>query len=389
MAFTVVNYGPGIVIVRTVADDTTYHSLAAGEPFFSKAREIGIKPATAGVVASGRVDAIDLHAPEGVKRAAPVFEVLDFGAVGDGRDDHDALQAAIDAAADARCRVRVSQGEFAILRPLRIPSNSTIEWDNGAVVYGGHYFEGGEVGLLTMTGAHDITLINPQLDRRGDTNAGNKCYGVYADRTLNVSILGGKISNMKWDGIYLTDTGGASKCPCDYWTIRDTMIVNSGRNGLSIISARFSTFDGMKVIQSANTGIDIEPDNVWHLAVGLLVRNCVLNDNNNIGLVILDAFGNPLDRIGHLSVIGNSIEQNARGIRVGSFAPVSLIGNVVRNNNSGIYLMNTLPVIAVGNLIDGGNVHVEVLNTQVTEIANWGWNPVTRSSEGGHQLKSR
>jgi hypothetical protein len=317
-----------------------------------------------------------------------VVELQDHGAVGDGHaDDSDAAQAAITAAATHRRRVRISGGVFSIGKGLNIPSNSTLEWDDGAILVARNGFSGR--GMLQLVGAGHVSLINPRLDgnRSGITGVGNVgFFGVFGDRSSHVQVHGGYIVNLpshragdgtpvltgSGDAVYLTDEGDAPN-PSDHWVIRDTRMADCDRNGLSVISARFSQFDGLTALRCGHAGIDIEPETDKHRAVALLVRNCVLNDNKGFGLVVFRV-GGPSGS-GHLAVVGNSIEQNGHGIHVQTFAPVSLVANVIRNNASfGVILKQTSLVTAVGNLIDDthGN-HVSVEGTQVTQSANMGW----------------
>jgi hypothetical protein len=167
---------------------------------------VGTLTAASGLLAWHR-EAIADQAPAPGK-SRDVLTVQDFGAVGDGvADDTAALQAAFDYAAQARKKLWICGGEFAVYDALRLRSGLCLDFANEAWIKP-KAWPSGQVGATlsnvipgTVSGReqHNITIINPQLDGSDLPRDGlSSCNAIgFGPSVANVLIYGGTIRNFR------------------------------------------------------------------------------------------------------------------------------------------------------------------------------------------------
>lgn len=270
------------------------------------------------------------------------------------------------------------EGSHTLDRTLHVWSNTTVEWASGALLIAAENYKSGY--MIRFDNQENITFINPQLDGNKEKNSSGKALGIHGfggAGASRIQIMGGHIRNMprtrrtdpsgklvadRGDGIYI---GGKSRS--DYWRIWGLEASGCERNGVSVTNCRFSVFEGIIACNNQHAGIDIEPDHSHQRAVGLVVRNCILN-KNAFGLIALSR-KNP--GLGHISIMGNSIEENEiHGILIDSFAPSTIIGNIIRNNAQGIKIISSGATTVIGNVLSGQEVPIQHTGTSVILSAN-------------------
>lgn len=171
----------------------------AGRPFSSQdAFDYGEGASTATTPARGDNDT-SIATTEFVMRALPWFNVLDYGAVGDGvTDDRAAIQSAIDAAeAAGGGTVYFPAGTYVNnTATLVIDSDKvTIQFEDGAILDLG---EG--IGGFTITGDH-VSVYSAYLAGNGTDPNNTAEIGIEADGVTDLRIEGCTILDLAQDGM--------------------------------------------------------------------------------------------------------------------------------------------------------------------------------------------
>lgn len=257
-----------------------------------------------------------------------VYNVKDFGAVGDGNtDDTEAIQSAIDAAETDGGIVFVPQGVYLVTPStgLSMKSNihlsgaghgSILKIPNRANVTG---------NLLKVESRTDVVISNLMLDGNRDEQSGSTNYGLYVAASQNC-----KINSV--------------------WT-----------RSFSGVGNQVYDSDGVVVTDCTSTG------NLFHGFEGEQVRGCVWKGNRGYGNDRHGIFISPGEVGGTGAqgniIIGNSFDNNGQyGIAIGiAAAPGSELlsnGNMISNNSVrnnghyGISLYYQDGSIITGNLIE-------------------------------------
>lgn len=147
-----------------------------------------------------------------------------------------------------------------------------------------------QYGIINIIGSNNIKILNPQIvgDREAHKNKkGEWGHGINILGGQNIIIQNFIISDCWGDGIYI---GRNDKVVSKNITVKQGMVVNNRRNGISITSA-----NGVKLnkVTSAYTngtspefGIDIEPNSYLDEIQGIDIKDCVSYYNQKGGLSI-------------------------------------------------------------------------------------------------------
>ncbi|WNS81218.1 right-handed parallel beta-helix repeat-containing protein [Domibacillus sp. DTU_2020_1001157_1_SI_ALB_TIR_016] len=305
----------------------------------------------------------------------PDIHVTDFGAIpDDGKDDTEAIQAAIDEAGDGKGIVRIPAGTFHIntdpeTGSLVIPSGSDIRLDkraalqsipNSSPIY----------RVFTIYNQHDITIKGGTLigDRyEHEDTEGEFGHGVFiAGSSYNVRISNVTAKDFWGDGFIIEGDASRGTYPVRI-TIDRVTGHNNRRQGLSItagkdITVKNSTFSKTNGTEPA-AGIDLERDPPFDLPLeDVLLTGNTLSNNDGYGLAFVYASGNRAEKnkITHNKeggvyiggsqdvgkahdneVVNNTITENKVGIFINFSTANRISGNTIQKNKTeGISLMN-------------------------------------------------
>ena len=223
--------------------------------------------------------------------------VLDFGAVGDGvTDDTDAIQAAID---EARS-VYVPAGDY-IVTGLTIPSNTRFHGDG----YASHIKLKNSANSRLIYPADEAAIYSNVIieNLRLNGNAANQTtpnHHVIALRAYRQTRISNCwIEDAKGDGIIFSENTNGDD-PTDF-TVTDTFITGSGRNGLSITSGqRFSLINvfSHNAVSGANPGdgFDLETNSGRTIKDGKLI-GCHAYNNYGRGFNLQANDANAVERV--------------------------------------------------------------------------------------------
>ena len=219
-----------------------------------------------------------------------------------------------------------------VARPLRVRAcNQEIVLEDGVelVAKRGEFKGLGDM-LLTMRCVTNVTLrggvgaclrmwkcdyTNSSLYAKSEWR-----HAVAVYSSDNVIIEGLRIVGGGGDGIYLGEAKRAF--PNTRIAVRNVSCLDCNRQGISVITA-----DGLLVENSTladtcgappESGIDFEPNGPWQMLSGIVLRNCVFENNAGHGLevepICLSNNSRPLDiRVENCTLRGN---KKARGVRI-------------------------------------------------------------------------
>ncbi len=179
---------------------------------------------------------------------------------------------------------------------ISLASNQEILFEDGVVVESrpgpGFYVDG---QLFKCSSRKNVTLkgYGATLKMRRDLFTGGTPYKrsehrhaviLYASR--NVKILGLTIQDAGGDGIMI---GGLTRSSFNKDVlIKDILVTNAYRNAISVISAENLTIDNAILINTNGTspqgGLDFEPDHEKQRIVNFAVRNCIIMNNERLGI---------------------------------------------------------------------------------------------------------
>ncbi len=255
---------------------------------------------------------------------------LDASTTGGGfnaADATNALQSAINTGQDVWVP---NMGTDWIVKPILLTrSNQEVRFENGVVVIAkpGEFLSI-EDRLFTVSGKSNVTLSGygatfrmQQADYLQPPYTTLEFrHGVALLDVNNVDILGITIEDTGGDGIYVgtnSDAGFSRNV-----TIKDVIIDNAYRNGISVVSAEDLLIEDTVVANvdgtSPRAGIDIEPNTSDQRIQNVLIRNSVFLNNGNQGI----AWSTPSIRNGehitgtveNVTVYGNSASGMTMGL---------------------------------------------------------------------------
>jgi len=293
-----------------------------------------------------------------------------YGATGDGRDDTDAIQKALDAIAQTGGTVLVPAGTYLVNavrnssggnHGLRVGNNTTLRLERGATLKAIPNREG-NYEVIRVAGVSNVNILGGTIE--GDRSAhlggsGEWGMGIALHNARNVVIEGVTAKDCWGDGFYV---GGAKGC--ENVTFCGVTADRNRRQGMSVVSANGVVIKDSTFKNTSGTppecGVDLEP-NAHQSVLNVTIRGCLFLDNKGGGLA-----GGPAE-VNRLvsSVTGVIVERNtftgngghSPNLAIG-FSACS--GNTIRDNlverNHGVGILlrsEALDHIITGNVIRG------------------------------------
>lgn len=213
-------------------------------------------------------------------------------------DSTQVLQSAIDSG--VKKLVIPNMGKPWIVNPIRLESDQEIVLEPGAVIEaikGG--FKGKNDSLFTARGKKNIKIIGGKgsilrmhkkdyQDKEQYTPAEWR-MGIALYSCENVTISGLAIMSSGGDGIYI----GNGRTPMNYCkdiVIKDCVIDDHHRQGISVISVVNLLIENCVIKNTKGTapqaGIDFEPNAKGERLFGIVMKNCVFEDNAGGAVII-------------------------------------------------------------------------------------------------------
>ena len=227
----------------------------------------------------------------GLASAKPSVNLLDYGSAGQGTDDTEVLQRALNAAAAEKKALRVPASSIPYtVRPLTIPSNTRLIFDAGVVIqaapgyrYHDHMINIDDASNVTIVGHGAILRM-----RKSEYTEGEWRHCISVEGSENVIIQGLRCTDSGGDGIYV----GSSKARpySKNVVIEDVVADNNRRQGLSIISAQDLWVRHCSFVNTNGTepgdGIDIEPNWPTERLVNINIEDCMTAGNEGDGVCV-------------------------------------------------------------------------------------------------------
>lgn len=301
------------------------------------------------------------------------MSVKDFGAKGDGvTDDSDALQAAMDASATAGYRLKLTSGNYRILKPLVLPSNLYMVGDGTSEIYldpamtVGASFGGIERAIYAIDKSN-ITLR--KVNFRSSRSNFMKRITIAFLRCSNINVL-----HCNFD-----DFGGRDGVSSEY----AQGLIMFETTDIVVSHSRFRNCSGDGLAYSNNclrhhtSFCQFISNGDWGLAIVEGSNNGVITGNlfiNNVST----ATGS--DRSSNLTFSSNVMINNEHGVRICEFASssdvfqqVTIIGNDIAQSNYGISVENARPQFGnfsvIGNTVKDSNQQgIQVVDSQLGTI---------------------
>jgi len=221
----------------------------------------------------------------------------------DAEDATDALQAAINSR--AKTVVVPNMGRPWVVRPVFLRSGLELVFEDGVVVEAKKgEFLGGADSLFSASKAEGLVLRgaatlrmrkadyeNPDVYVKAEWRSGIALYGC-----RNVRIEGLTIAETGGDGVFIRGAFGGSPSFCENVTIRRVVCDGNYRQGVSVVSVKGLLIEDCVMKNTRGTapaaGIDLEPDHNNEMLQDVVIRRCVIQNNEGSGLVI---YGRQLD----------------------------------------------------------------------------------------------
>lgn len=281
----------------------------------------------------------------------PVYNVLGYGAKGDGvTDDTSAIQAAIDAASAAGGGIvffpsgtHLTDAEVG----LQLKSNLRILLSPNAVIKA-KPTANGTYNIFNGVDVQNVTIIGGVIEGDRDEHLGSTGehgMGINLKGVTRVHVEGTRIRDCWGDGIYI-GSSAAQRYSKDV-TLKDVEIFNCRRQGISVISVK-----GLRVIRpnihdingtSPESGIDLEPNGADEFMEGVRITDPITENCAAYGITV---------NFGQLAGSGKAVD-----VRItGHHDTGSLVGFGVQKLNG----------------VVSGNLIVEDLTTRSNQLAGIG-----------------
>ncbi len=295
-----------------------------------------------------------------------------------GVDDTVALQAAVDAGdveISGTCLVKGYPG-------VRVPSNRTINATGATLRQTANQGGSGALGrnriFETIPDSANIAFRGGTYIGRRDPVAGLQwSIGIRVDKATNVVLEGVTFQDWYFDGLYI----GGNAPGSTYVTVRDVVISNSKRNGLSIVNG-----SKIRVYNSI-----FETSNCISDAVGGVCSNF----EQNMPLCGIDFEPNAGDKVDDVIFVDNLIRNNQKcGIFLQDNAKAGkhyvFVDNTFENNGGlltndfQVALNQVKRVIFDSNTVTGGSLGVTVGNAVEDLVLTA--NVVSNTSQAGYRF---
>ena len=220
--------------------------------------------------------------------AADTVCLLDFGPAGQGGDDTNVFQTAIDATAASGdiLEVPVSDQPYNV-GPLNFPSNAQLLLDPGAVVQARSGYSSNQ-RMLNIYGVSNVSISGTPGQSifqmlKSEYTSGEYRHCLDIEQSNNVTISGIECNSSGGDGVYIG--GGSTNV-----SISDSSFDNNRRQGMSITSANGVTVTNSSFTNTSGTapsaGIDLEPNGPSDLLQNILIQDSSVSGNAGDGLMI-------------------------------------------------------------------------------------------------------
>jgi hypothetical protein len=283
-----------------------------------------------------------------VKNLARVFNVKDYGAVGDGvTDDGGAIQSAIDAAAVSGGRVLVPEGIF-LVNPsaggLQIASGICFEGMGFKSVLKVPDGSNSTNNLLKLESKSNVYIAGLRLDGNKAGQASGTNYGLYIAGSTNCVVESIWSDNFTGVGIHIYD--------CDAVMLSNCFASGNTYHGFEFEQARYCSLSDSRGYNNALHGILVSPGEIGGSgAKGNRFVNCSFDSNGNYGIAMnaanddMSAFLNEGNMFSNCNVTDNA----HYGVSI--YKQDKQIFNnlyVARNGYFGIYLYQSADNVFTG-----------------------------------------
>lgn len=228
-----------------------------------------------------------------------------FGIKGDGSDETDLLQRALDCATILRAKLVQTQKIYISTVGITVSAHANWVFNDGASLELLPHNASSYQMIRVPSGASDIILMRPRCDGRRDLNSatgGEHGMGLSLRGCKRVKVVDAEMKNCWGDGIYI-GSSGSKPADTDYTvneniTIVRPITVNNRRQGISVISGINLVIDKPTVTDTNGTapqcGIDIEPNNYKDVLKNIRIRDVTSARNVATAVKIeLGKVGNP------------------------------------------------------------------------------------------------
>jgi nitrous oxidase accessory protein NosD len=300
-----------------------------------------------------------------------VLSVRWFGARGDGVTfDTAAIQAAVDVARSGDT-VLFTPGVYRIHADKGVRLKSDLRLSLGTATLVGGNVDGARCRLLEIAGKRNVEVSGGTLVGSW-SGAPQWGVGILASDAQNLVIENVRIQGFHLDGILLTGNSG-----CRYVTVRNTVSLNNRRAGISIVAASDVTVTGSAFHsnggQSPDAGVNVEP-NAGTSVARVRIESSAFTGNTGTGIYAHRALG---DFVADVSIVGNLVKENGKGVVVVDVDRASILDNVVSGHRdpaaAGIMVGSTTGIVRIADndLVDNfrgifaADANVQVLRNSV------------------------
>lgn len=245
-----------------------------------------------------------------------------------------ALQKAIDTKA-AKVLVPKMDGEWIIGRTIRLHSDQTLVFERGVVVTAKrNAFHGKWDSLFFIDRKRNVSMVGYgailQMQKKDYADPSKYSFAewrhaIRLNNCRDVVIEGLTIQDTGGDGIYLGTSHVDDGRTNQNVTIKNVLLNNNYRQGISVISANGLLIDRCIFYKTNGTapeaGIDFEPNHPFNVVRNVVIRNSIFHANRGPGVMVMkiqylsDSFRTS-GRIENCTIIGNE-----KGILLSTWLP--------------------------------------------------------------------